>query len=94
MATVPEQTHDKMGQRRYGLHLMEYIIIHYTGNGSMSGMLRCLGTGGKAVWAMSCFMFALVQRTMAKAGGAWICAQLPSVFYVIIRMLLLTLPPD
>ena len=37
-----------------------------------------MGMFGKAVSAVSCFMFAMVQRTMLNAGGAWICAHLLS----------------
>lgn len=33
--------------------------------------------GSLGVWAVLCFMFAWVQRTMPNAGGAWPCAELP-----------------
>ena len=36
---------------------------------------------GMAVSAVSCFMFAMVQRTIPNAGGAWICAS-PALLFM------------
>ena len=42
---------------------------------------------GKAVSAVSCFMFGMVIGRMLNAGGAWICAHLCFFFiYVIVPL--------
>lgn len=63
-----------------------------------TGIMELWDSGGRILWELgwqsrlcrvSCF--AMVQRTIPNAGGAWICAQPSSSFYVIICISLLLL---